>query len=54
MFAAIASYVNGERLDTSQLVGAVVILVGIGVSELGPRRSSLPAEVAVVVMSSVR
>lgn len=45
VFAAVASYVNGERLDTSQLVGAVVILVGIGVSELGPRRSSLPAEV---------
>ena len=45
VFAAIASYVNGERLDPSQLVGAAVILVGIAVSELGPRGSSLPAEV---------
>ena len=45
VFAAIASYINGERLDPSQLVGAAVILVGIAVSELGPRGSSLPAEV---------
>jgi drug/metabolite transporter (DMT)-like permease len=45
VFAAIASYINGERLDATQLVGAAVILVGIAVSELGPRGSSLPAEV---------
>ena len=45
VFAAIASYVNGERLDATQLVGAAVILVGIAVSELTPRGSSLPAEV---------
>jgi len=45
VFAALASYIDGERLDPSQLVGAAVILVGIAVSELGPRGSSLPAEV---------
>jgi drug/metabolite transporter (DMT)-like permease len=45
VFAAIASYINGERLDATQLAGAAVILVGIAVSELGPRSSSLPAEV---------
>lgn len=45
VFAAVASYVNGERLDTTQVVGAAVILVGIAVSELAPRGSSLPAEV---------
>jgi len=45
VFAAIASYINGERLDATRLVGAAVILVGIAVSELGPRGASLPAEV---------
>src|SRR5262249_38388197 len=37
VFAGIASWIDGERLSTSQLVGAVVILVGIVVSEGGTR-----------------
>ena len=45
VFAAIASYVNGERLGGTRVAGAAVILVGIALAELGPRGSSLPAEV---------
>ena len=45
VFAAVASYVNGERLDAAQLAGAVVILAGIAISELAPRGSSLAADV---------
>ncbi|MFI5047952.1 MAG: DMT family transporter [Acidimicrobiia bacterium] len=37
VFAGLASWVAGERLDAAQLVGAVVILVGIVISELGTR-----------------
>jgi drug/metabolite transporter (DMT)-like permease len=43
VFAAMAGYVNGERLGTVELLGAVVILAGIGLSELAPGRSQLPA-----------
>jgi drug/metabolite transporter (DMT)-like permease len=39
VFAGIAGYVNGERLDAVQLAGAVAIMGGIVVSELWPRRS---------------
>jgi drug/metabolite transporter (DMT)-like permease len=35
VFAGIASWFTGERLDTTQLVGAAVILAGIAISELG-------------------
>lgn len=45
VFAAVASYVDGERLDAAQLVGAAVILGGIAISELAPRGGSLPADV---------
>lgn len=38
VFAGIAGYVNGERLDATQLVGAVAIMAGIVVSEFWPRR----------------
>lgn len=42
VFAAIAGYVDGERLGTVELVGAAVILVGIAIAELGPGRAQLP------------
>ena len=35
VFAGIADFFNGERLDALQFTGAAVILVGIAVSELG-------------------
>lgn len=38
VFAGIAGYVDGERLGALRATGAVVILVGIAVSELWPRR----------------
>jgi drug/metabolite transporter (DMT)-like permease len=38
VFAGIAGYVNGERLDTVQLAGAAAIMAGIVVSEFWPRR----------------
>ncbi len=34
VFAGVAGYVNGERLDAVELTGAAVILAGIAVSEL--------------------
>ena len=43
VFAAIAGYVSGERLGTVELLGAVVILAGIGLSEFAPGRAVLPA-----------
>jgi drug/metabolite transporter (DMT)-like permease len=43
VFAAMAGYVNGERLGTVELLGAVVILAGIGLSEFAPGRADLPA-----------
>ena len=42
VFAGIAGYVDGERLGAGRLVGAVAIMVGIGVSEFWPRRSVPP------------
>ena len=35
VFAGIAGFVNGERLGALRVTGAVIILVGIAVSELG-------------------
>jgi drug/metabolite transporter (DMT)-like permease len=34
--AAIAAYVDGERLGTVEVSGAGVILLGIAIAELGP------------------
>ncbi len=42
VFAAIAGYVDGERFGTEKLVGALIILVGIGIAELGPGRAREP------------
>jgi drug/metabolite transporter (DMT)-like permease len=44
VFAAIAGYVTGERLGAIELVGAVVILVGIGITEFGPGRRDAEAD----------
>jgi hypothetical protein len=41
VFAGIAGYVDGERLGPLRVTGAVVILVGIAVSELWPRSGSM-------------
>jgi drug/metabolite transporter (DMT)-like permease len=40
VFAGIAGYVDGERLGAMRVTGAVVILIGIAVSELWPRSRS--------------
>jgi drug/metabolite transporter (DMT)-like permease len=40
VFAGIAGYVDGERLGPLRVTGAVVILVGIAVSELWPRQDT--------------
>jgi drug/metabolite transporter (DMT)-like permease len=40
VFAGIAGYVDGERLGALRVTGAVVILVGIAVSELWPRQDT--------------
>jgi drug/metabolite transporter (DMT)-like permease len=50
VFAAIAGYVNGERLGAVELAGAAVILLGIAVTEFGPGR--LDAEADDVVAGS--
>ena len=42
VFAGIAGYVNGERLGATRLAGAVIILVGIVVSEFWPWRPVPP------------
>ena len=42
VFAAIAGYVNGERLGAIELAGAGVILIGIVIAELGPGRAQVP------------
>jgi drug/metabolite transporter (DMT)-like permease len=44
VFAAIAGYVNGERLGLIELVGAVVILGGIVLTEVGPGRARADAD----------
>jgi drug/metabolite transporter (DMT)-like permease len=44
VFAGVAGYVNGERLGAVELAGAVVILVGIGISELVPGRDRADVE----------
>jgi len=42
VFAAIAGYVNGERLGAVELAGAGVILIGIVIAEFGPGRAQVP------------
>lgn len=42
VFAALAGFVDGERLGAVALVGAGVILAGIAVAELGPGRADTP------------
>jgi len=44
VFAAIAGFVDGERLGGLELVGAVVILGGIALTELGPGRARADAD----------
>jgi drug/metabolite transporter (DMT)-like permease len=44
VFAAIAGYANGERLGSIELVGALVILGGIVLTELGPGRARADAD----------
>jgi drug/metabolite transporter (DMT)-like permease len=43
VFAAIASYIDGERLGAGRLVGGVAILTGIAVSEFWPSRPVPPS-----------
>lgn len=47
VFAALAGYVDGERLGAIELLGAVVILGGIALTELGPGRVRADADDAV-------
>lgn len=47
VFAALAGYVDGERLGAIELVGALVILGGIALTELGPGRARADADDAV-------
>jgi drug/metabolite transporter (DMT)-like permease len=42
VFAAVAGFVNGERLGLVAVGGALVILLGILISELGPGRRVMP------------
>jgi drug/metabolite transporter (DMT)-like permease len=44
VFAAIAGYVDGERLGAVELAGALVILGGIALTELGPGRAGADAD----------
>jgi drug/metabolite transporter (DMT)-like permease len=44
VFAALAGYVDGERLGAIELVGAAVILGGIALTELGPGRARTDAD----------
>lgn len=44
VFAAIAGYVTGERLGGVELAGAVVILLGIAITEFGPGRRAAAAD----------
>jgi drug/metabolite transporter (DMT)-like permease len=44
VFAAVAGYADGDRLDALQLVGAAVILAGIAIAELGPGRATTAPE----------
>jgi len=44
VFAAIADFIDGERLGSVELAGAVVILVGITLTELGPGRRDADAD----------
>ena len=44
VFAAMAGYVDGERLGFVAVGGAALILVGIGLTELGPGRRAAEAD----------
>lgn len=44
VFAAIAGFIDGERLGAVELVGAAVILGGIALTELGPGRRDAEAD----------
>ena len=44
VFAAMAGYVDGERLGLVAVGGAVLILAGIGLTELGPGRRAADAD----------
>ena len=44
VFAAMAGYVAGERLGAVEGVGAVVILLGIAITEFGPGRRDADAD----------
>jgi drug/metabolite transporter (DMT)-like permease len=44
VFAAIAGFIDGERLDAVQLLGAAVILAGIAIAEFRPARTTTDAE----------
>ena len=44
VFAAMAGYVDGERLGLVAVGGAALILVGIGITELGPGRVAAEAD----------
>jgi len=37
VFAALAGYIDGERLGAVEIAGAAIILVAIAIAELGPR-----------------
>jgi drug/metabolite transporter (DMT)-like permease len=47
VFAAMAGYVNGERLGAVEITGAFVILGGIALAEFGPGRGTEPHPEAV-------
>ena len=44
VFAALAGYIAGERLGAVEGVGAVVILLGIAITEFGPGRRDADAD----------
>jgi drug/metabolite transporter (DMT)-like permease len=47
VFAGLAAYIDGDRLGVVQLLGAVVILAGIAISELTPRPEDVRGAVPV-------
>ena len=44
VFAAVAGYVDGERLGLTAVAGAALIVAGIGLTELGPGRRAAEAD----------
>ncbi|MFM8304030.1 MAG: DMT family transporter [Actinomycetota bacterium] len=43
VFAGVISFLDGERLGATELLGAAVILGAIALAEVGPRRRPVPA-----------